>query len=192
MPRTAVVVRDAVAGDTDALLHIWSDFTSGGQEQDRGMSSAEQVERSLIRLQTEPCERLVVAVVDDAPVGVAHFRRAPISPLHDEDAVHVGYLHVLSGFRRRGVGKSLLHAAAEWAEAKDSKHVVASVAANAREANRFLARLGLGQVAVVRATTVAGLRCKLAVDGDPRNIDPKLVAKNVVATRRLRRRTRLI
>ena len=114
-----------------------------------------------MRLETDPSERLLVAVIDGAPVGVAHLRRAPISPIHEEDAVHLGYLHVLSDFRRRGVGKALLETAADWADEKDSKHVVAYVAAAARDSNRFLARLGLGQVAVVRASTVASLRCEL-------------------------------
>ena len=117
--------------------------------------------------------------------GVAHVRRAPLSPLHDDDAVHVGYLHVLSGFRRRGIGKMLLEAAADWADEKDSKHIVASVAATARDSNRFLARLGLGQVAVVRASTVTSLRCKLS-----RAATPKTVMTNVIAARRLMRRSR--
>ena len=73
-----------------------------------------------MRLETEPAERLLVAVIDGEPVGVAHLRRAPISPIHEDDAVHVGYLHVLSDHRRRGAGKALLEAAADWADEKDS------------------------------------------------------------------------
>ena len=126
-----------------------------------------ETERAVIRLETDSSERLLVAVLDGAPVGVAHLRRAPISPIHEEDAVHVGYLHVLSGSPSPGVGKMLLEAAADWADEKDSKHIVASVAATARDSNRFLARLGLGQVAVVRASTVTSLRCKLGRHGGP-------------------------
>lgn len=184
MSRAAVVVRDAEPKDADALRAIWTDFTSESGGRTRQTSSKEQVQRAVHRLQTDPCERLVVALVNDVPVGVAHLRRAPISPIHDEDAIHVGYLHVLSRHRRRGVGKSLLETAAEWGEEKDTKHIVASVAANARDSNRFLARLGLTQVAVVRATTVASLRAKL---GTPITLKP--VATNVVAARRLMRRT---
>jgi GNAT superfamily N-acetyltransferase len=131
---------------------------------------------------------LLVATIDGSAVGVAHLRRAPVSPLHDDDAVHVGYLHVLSGYRRRGIGRQLLEAAADWADAKDAKHVVASVAATAREANRFLARLGLGQVAVVRASSVGALRAKLGHVGSVAT--PARVSSNVVAARRLMRRSR--
>lgn len=185
MTRAAVVVRDAVPEDADALRAIWSDFTSDAGRRTPEMTPKEHVRRAVRRLQTDPSERLVVALVDEVPVGVAHLRRAAISPIHDEDAVHVGYLHVLTGHRRRGVGKSLLGTAADWADEKDTKHIMASVAANARDSNRFLARLGLTQVAVVRATTVASLQAKLGTA-----LAAKPVATNVVAARRLMRRSR--
>ena len=128
-----------------------------------------------------PLQRLVVAVADGGPVGVAHLRRAPVSPIHGEDAVHVGYLHVLSAFRRRGLGKQLMETAADWAEETGSKHIVASVAANARDANRFLTRLGMSQLAVLRATTVCALRGKLRSPVGPTAVP------SVVAARRLMR-----
>jgi GNAT superfamily N-acetyltransferase len=185
MTRGSVLVRDAVPEDAQALLAIWTDFTAVSERIMLDEDSCAETERAVMRLDTDPSERLLVAVVDDEPVGVVHLRRAPISPIHEEDAVHVGYLHVLSEFRRRGVGKQLLEAAADWAEEKDSKHIVASVAATARDSNRFLARLGLGQVAVVRASTVASLRSKLLGTAAPRT-----VMENVIAARRLMRRSR--
>jgi GNAT superfamily N-acetyltransferase len=188
MSRAQAVVRDAVPADALALQSIWLDFTAKEWPTDHRQSReametdmVEQIERSVLRFATDPSERLLVALVDDQAVGVAHLRRAPLSPVHPDDAVHVGYLHVLSNFRRRGIGKQLLEAAADWADEKDSEHIVASVAARNRDANRFLARLGLGQVAVVRASTVASLRGKLASPGQS-------VASHVVAARRLTRR----
>ena len=61
-----------------------------------------------------------------------------------------------------------METAADWAEELGSPHIVASVAANARESNRFLARLGMSQVAVVRATTVTALKGKLRHAGRTR------------------------
>jgi GNAT superfamily N-acetyltransferase len=183
MNRAQLFVRDARPEDASDLQRIWLDFAvevKGHRQQ----TSIDSIERSVIRLETEPSERLIVAVADHEAVGVAHLRRAPVSPIHDDDAVHVSYLHVLSGHRRRGAGKLLLEAAADWADAKDSGHVVASVAANAREANRFLARLGLAQVAVVRAVSVSTLRCKLGTAGKR--------STNLIATRRLMRRSRQV
>jgi GNAT superfamily N-acetyltransferase len=187
MPRAAALVRDAVPDDAEALLGIWSDFTAGDELGRSETPSVDDVRAAVARLAADPFERLVVTTVDDVPVGVAHLRRAPISPIHDEDAVHVGYLHVLSGHRRRGLGKQLLEAAADWADAKDTTNIVATVAANARDANRFLARLGLAQVAVVRATSVVALRGKLDAAGA---LLAKPATTNVVAARRLMRRRR--
>lgn len=161
MPRSHPTVRDAVPDDAEALLTIWTDFTSDPPRQPRPVTDADEIRRSVERITGDPDQRLVVAVAAPGPVGVAHLRRAPVSPLHAEDAVHVGYLHVLSRFRRRGLGRQLMEAAADWAEELGSPHIVASVAATARESNRFLATLGMSQVAVVRATTVAALRGKL-------------------------------
>jgi GNAT superfamily N-acetyltransferase len=186
MTRGAVIVRDAVPEDADALCAIWADFTSEAPGRVRESSSREEVQRAVRRLEAEPSERLVVGVLDDVPVGVAHLRRSSISPIHDEDAIHVSYLHVLSRHRRRGVGRSLLETAAEWADEKDSTHIMAAVPANARDSNRFLARLGMTQVAVVRAVSVAGLRTKI---GAPLAVAAP-VATNVVATRKLMRRSR--
>jgi GNAT superfamily N-acetyltransferase len=183
MTRAQADVRDAVPGDALALQSIWLDFaeTRPPDRQSRETSMVEQIERSVLRFETDPSERLLVALIDDIAVGVAHLRRAPLSPMHPDDAVHVGYLHVLSNYRRRGVGRQLLEAAADWADEKDSQHIVASVAARSRDANRFLARLGMGQVAVVRASTVVSLRGKLASGG-------KTAASHIVAARRLTRR----
>jgi GNAT superfamily N-acetyltransferase len=183
MSRVQAVVRDAMVGDALALQSIWLDFASPTDRQSRETSMVEQIERSILRFETDPSERLLVALVDGHAVGVAHLRRAPLSPIHTDDAVHVGYLHVLSNYRRRGIGRQLLEAAADWADEKDSQHIVASVGARNRDANRYLARLGMGQVAVLRASTVVSLRGKLGNSA-------KTLASHVVATRRLSRRAR--
>jgi GNAT superfamily N-acetyltransferase len=190
MLRGGVSVRDAIPHDADALVSIWSDFVAGDHKASRDTPDAQDVATSIARLETDASERLIVAVIEDEVVGVAHLRRAPVSPLHLQDAVQLGFMHVLNGYRRRGVGRSLLEAAADWADEKDSQHIVAAVAASSRDANRFLARLGLAQVALVRATTVAGLRSKL----DPASAKSTAHAvTNVVAARRMmRRRSRTV
>lgn len=161
MPRAHAAVRDAVPEDAEALLSIWSDFARPAGRQGREVAEPDTVRRAVAKITDDPSQRLVVAVSADGPVGVAHLRRAPLSPIHDEDAVHIGYLHVLSSARRRGLGHLLMETAAEWADDIGTKHIVASVGATARESNRFLARLGMSQVAVVRATTVTALRSRL-------------------------------
>ena len=97
-------------------------------------------------------------------VGAVHLVRATLSPVHCESAVHVTHLHVLESHRRHGVGRTLMEAVVSWAEEKDTVHVIAAASSGSRDANRFMARLGLGQIAVLRGATVAALRAKLPVE----------------------------
>lgn len=181
MARAQTYVRDAVPDDAEALLTIWTDFTTDPPRRPRLPTGVDEVRSAVRGIVLDPCQRLVVAVAQGEPVGVAHLRLAPVSPIHGEDAVHVGYLHVLSRFRRQGLGKQLMETAADWAEEQGTHHVVASVAATARDSNRFLARLGMAQVAVVRATSVSALRGKL------RPMVRQPVPTSVITARRLTR-----
>lgn len=112
----------------------------------------------------DPDQRLIVAEVDGQVAGVAHLVRAPLSPLSPGTAVHVLHLHVREDLRRHGVGRALMECTLSWAEEKESGHVIAAASVNDRDANRFMARLGLSQVAVMRAATVSALRAKMPVE----------------------------
>ena len=165
MSRNPVHVRDATPEDVDALLEIWTDFSSRPHSERLPVAlPAVDAVAAVARTAADPDERLIVGVVDDEVIGAAHLRRAPMSPIHSESAVHVTHLHVLEKFRRRGVGHALVEAAVTWAEEKDSGHVMAAASANSRDANRFMARLGLVQFAIARAATVGDLRAKLPVE----------------------------
>lgn len=181
MARTCPIVRDATAADAQALLSIWQDFTTQPPRRPRSEVDEPSIGLAVDKITSDPDQRLLLALVDDEPVGVAHVRVAPLSPIHLDSVVHVGYLHVLSGFRRRGLGRLLLDTAAEWAEEVGSPHIVALVAANARDSNRFLTRLGMSQMAVVRTSTVAALRARL------RSADRDVAPSRLVSARRLRR-----
>ncbi len=163
MSRNPVHVRDAVPEDAEALLEVWGDFRRTGG--DRSQAAAEsEAASALARIAAAPDERLLVGLVDDTLVGAAHLTRAGISPIHSEAAIHVSHLHVLGGYRRRGVGKALMEAAVSWAEEKDTHHLIAAASVHSRDANRFMARLGLTQIAVVRGATIPALRAKMPVE----------------------------
>lgn len=163
MSRYPVQVRDAVPEDAAALIEIWADFRRTGS--DRNNPSAEvEAANALARIVADPDERLLVAAVEEKVVGAAHLVRAGISPIHTETAIHVTHLHVLAGYRRHGIGKALLEAAVSWAEEKDTAHLIAAASVSSRDANRFMARLGLSPLATVRGTSVPALRAKLPVD----------------------------
>ena len=164
MTRSTVHVRPAAPDDVGALLALWGEFTRRSLEP-RAVEAAEADALSaVLRIASEPDERLLVAVVDDTVVGASHLVRSTISPIHCETAIYITHLHVADGFRRRGVGRALMESAVTWAEEKDTGHVLAAASANSRDANRFMARLGLAQIAVVRGSATGALRNKLPVE----------------------------
>ena len=167
MFRSPVHVRDATPDDAAALVRIWSGFGDRPAERtavDTEGPALREATSSVARIAADPDERLLVALNDDQVVGATHHARGPRSPLHVETAVYVMHLHVLEDHRRHGVGRALLEATVTWAEEKDTSHVVVAAAVASRDANRFMARLGLAQIAVVRGATVPALRAKLPLE----------------------------
>ncbi len=158
MSRSLIVVRDAEPADAPSLLRVWSDLLRRTTPDRSPRPPLTEVRANLARIAAEPEQRLVVALLDDEVVGAAYLSRMPLSPVHSDDAVQISYLHVSEHARRHGAGKALVEAAVEWAEEKGAATVMAAATATDRDANRYLARLGFGSIAVIRAATVASLR----------------------------------
>lgn len=163
MSRVPVQVREAVPEDAAALIEVWGDFRRATSDRAGGPAEVEAA-NAVARIAADPDQRLLVGMVEDRVVGAAHLIRAGLSPIHTETAIHITHLHVLGGHRRRGVGKALIESAVSWAEEKDTSHLFAAASVHSRDANRFMARLGLSQLAVVRGATVPALRAKLPVE----------------------------
>lgn len=163
MSRSPVQVRDAVPEDADALVRIWSDFRRSA-ERATGRPPEVEAANAVARIAADPDERLLVGVIDDEVVGATHLLRTRISPIHSETAIHMTHLHVLGQHRRHGVGKALIGAAVTWAEEKDTTHLLTAASVHSRDANRFMARLGLTQVATVRGASIGSVRSRLPVE----------------------------
>lgn len=160
MARCPVTVRDAEPEDVHAVRELLAAVTIRGQEEPR----LEDELTAIANVAADPDQRLVVAVVDEDVVGIAHLVRATLSPLQTETAVHVLHLNVRQDQRRHGFGHALLEASVTWAEEKGSSHVIVAATASSRDTNRFMARLGLGQAALMRVASVASLRSRLPVE----------------------------
>lgn len=160
MARCPVMVRDAEPEDVHALRELLATVTIRGHEEPR----LEDELTAIANVALDPEQRLVVAVTDGDVVGVAHLKRATLSPLQTETAVYVLHLNVREDQRRHGIGHALLEATVSWAEEKDSGHVIVAATASSRDTNRFMARLGLGQAALMRVATVPSLRSRLPVE----------------------------
>jgi GNAT superfamily N-acetyltransferase len=162
MVRNPVQVRNASPDDAEALVEIWGTGRHTGQE--GAPPVLHEAVAAVARIAADPDQRLLVALLDDRVAGAAHLSRGSLTPIHEDAAVFVNHLQVLDRCRRHGVGRALMEAAVTWAEEKGTPHVVAAAAVSSRDSNRFMARLGLGQIAVVRGASVASLRAKLPVE----------------------------
>jgi len=190
--RCPVIVREATLDDVPALLEIWSDMARRSHCDRRSEHGDSDGVAAVARIAADPEQRLLVAILDGQVAGAAHLMRAPISPLTSDVAVYVSNLQVLDGFRRRGAGRALVDAALRWAEEKDTTHVLAAASAFSRDANRFMARLGLSQLAVVRGATVTALRAKLPVEPPAAarlGVRDTYSVRHVLAKRRSQRRS---
>lgn len=161
MFRGSVHVRDASPDDVAALVEVWSPGRPGGEGASYDLQEASA---SVARIAADPDQRLLVAFVDDRTAGAVHLTRGPLGPLQADSAIYVAHLQVVESCRRHGVGRALLGATVSWAEEKSTAHVLVAATVTSREANRFLARLGFGQIAMIRGASVAVLRTKLPVD----------------------------
>ena len=181
MTRAQVTVREAEHGDVPALSRLWDT-----PDEERVASS---IERHADQVDT----RVVVADVDGQVAGCAYLRIAFVFPLDSDPAVHVSHLQVDPDVPSADVGAALLESALGWAEERGVSTLLAGSAATDRESNRFLARLGLSQVGVLRASTVPALRSRLLRE---ETIAPRGLARGtrrtgqVVAMRRSQRRLR--
>jgi GNAT superfamily N-acetyltransferase len=187
-----VVVRDAGESDAPELCALWTGALHRPPV-DEGPSREALAVEALARTAGDRLARVVVAEVDGALVGAVQLRIGQLSPVHGERVLQVSHLQVAKHAERLGIGRSLLEAAVTWAEQEGIASLVVAAAANDRDANRFLARLGLAPVAVLRGASVAALRGRLPGDPSAAVRGGTRVSRtvgHVVAIRRSQRRSR--
>jgi GNAT superfamily N-acetyltransferase len=183
--RCPVAVRLAAPENLPALLALWGELRDLGGRGTRATPTAvsASAEARVAAAVADPDRRVVLATLQDTPVGMAVFVPAPIGPLSDVRVVQVDYLVVTAGHRQRGVGRALLAAAAAYADEVGADQVMVSVHPGLRDANRFLARLGFTPLVVRRVAPVAALRRRLGtVEQHP------TVLRDLVRRRRQRNR----
>jgi GNAT superfamily N-acetyltransferase len=163
--RNPVHIRAASPDDAAALVEVWGTGRAAGHDSHEGFAPVlHEAAAAVARIAADPDQRLLVAFMEEQVAGAVHLARAPLTPIHGDSAVYVSHLQVLDRCRRHGVGRALVEAAVSWAEEKNTAHLLAATAVSSRDANRFMARLGMGQIAMIRGATVTALRAKLPVD----------------------------
>jgi ribosomal protein S18 acetylase RimI-like enzyme len=157
MSRTPVSLRQATLEDTVFLTDLWRDALRRADPQEQ----ATDLELIIKSCEDSPERRLVIAQYDAEPAGAVLLTVSTLSPLNLEPTVHMIAPFVAPGFRRRGIGHTLMDAAVTYAEELGIGHVLTAAAYSARSSNRFMARLALGPQAVLRVAATREVRTKL-------------------------------
>ncbi len=170
MARANVRVRPATVDDVDGLVALLAtvDLSRGtfsglplGVDQDTlGLRLTE-----IIRDDCPDARALTVAADESTGVilGLLVTRADQVGAVTLTPVLHITHLLVSPKCRRRGVGRALLACAVHLADHGDYSHVVASVATNSREANRYLARLGFAPLVTHRISTTHALHKALGI-----------------------------
>lgn len=164
MPRPQVVVRpvdQAQDAHHQALVELWIDarVEAGGSSEAAMRVASVGGLASVLR---RPDVTAFLAHVDDAPVGYVVLSDTVAGPLTDAPCTAIDQLFVSAAWRRHGVARQLLAAAASHADRVGADAIVSHVPSQGRDANRFFARLGFTPTVVRRVTTPAALHRKLA------------------------------
>jgi GNAT superfamily N-acetyltransferase len=192
LSRVPVQVRDAVVGDAAALVSLWGEMLTSPRSEAVAQPVA-TTSRAIARAAADPFARVVVVETEGEVAGCVYLRIASLSPLAEQPVMQLSHLQVDTRRTRQGIGRALVEAAVAWAEESSVEGIVAAPVANDREANRFLARLGLSSVAVLRGASVAAVRSKLPAAPPVAARQPGRTGRSVghvVAARRSQRRRR--
>lgn len=183
MSRTSVATRAARREDAPALAELWCDLM---RRADRSEQIAD-LELVIKDAAASPEKRLVVAELDGQLAGAVYLRLGTVSPINLEPCVQSIHPRVFDHVRRHGAGRALVEAATSFAEENGVLHLATAVPSQSRDANRFMARIGLAPVATYRVAPTSLVRSRITPQrpaGAGRNL-PK-----VLAARRSQRRAR--
>ena len=166
MSRGNLRVRPAVTSDINDLISL---AVENGVTEHIGRRLRKGDPNSLadrFRSVLSDLDRLVLVAVDEVSqqlVGFAVLLEEHVGVLAPTPTLYISHLLVAPSFRRRGAGRALLTGAVRHAEDREITHVVVGVQAGARDANRYLARLGFAPLVVRRIASVAALRRSLGI-----------------------------
>jgi ribosomal protein S18 acetylase RimI-like enzyme len=167
--RGNVRVRQAVPSDITELINLTEDNGLVEHAVPRARRARKATTAALADRYSQvlcDADRLVLVAVDEEKsrlVGYAVLLEEQVGVLTPTATIYISHLLVAPNYRRRGAGRALLTGAVRHAEDRDIDHVVVGVQAAARDANRYLARLGFAPLVVRRVASVPALRRSLGI-----------------------------
>lgn len=183
MTRSLVTLRSAEADDAPLLAELWTEILRRADHHDQ----LAEITLIIKGVDATAEERIVVADYDGRLAGAVYLRVTTISPLNLDPVVQVLSPHVFPHCRRHGVGRALMDSAVTFAEEIGVGHVMTAAASSSRDANRFMARLGLGPNATMRLAPTHLVRAKLTAQRPELATSGRQLTRVLAARRSMRR-----
>ncbi len=183
MSRYSLTSRHATRDDAVALAELWSDVVRRADRAEQ-VADMELVVKGAV---ASPEQRVAVVEYDGQLAGAVYLRITTLTPLNLEPCVQAIQPRVFDQYRRHGVGRALMEAATAFAEENGVLHVVTAIPHASREANRFMARLGLAPAAMYRVAPTTLLRSRVSPQRTPQLAGDAGRSKVLAARRSLRR-----
>jgi len=184
MSRSLVSLRCAELADAPVLAELWAGALRRADHRDH----IADLELVIKKAAASPEQRLVVADQDGAVAGAVLLRVTTLTPINLEQVVQAISPHVFPHYRRHGIGRLLMESAVSFAEELGVAHVGTAAASGSRDANRFMARLGLGPHAMLRLAPTLAVRAKLTAQRPAQAATSGRQLTRVLAARRSMRR----
>ncbi|WP_232675869.1 GNAT family N-acetyltransferase [Nocardioides sp. R-C-SC26] len=150
-------LRAATLADAGFLAGLWADALRRADVHEQ-VADAESLVKAA---QNSPERRLLIAEYEGRRAGAVMLEVTTVSAINLEPAVHVHSPHVLPEFRRHGVGRLLMESGVAFAEEAGIATISIGVANGSRDANRFMARLALAPLAMLRTAPTVAVRARL-------------------------------
>lgn len=160
MARGGFSVARVEVTDHDRLAPLWINARAESGQSNEWAERA-VLEGRLRRALERDEVRVFVAEFASEPVGYVSVVHNPLSGLGEDGAVWIDHLYVTPAMRRRGAAQALLGAVSAFADVVGAAQVVSCVPTGARDANRWLARLGFGGHLTARSISSAALHRRL-------------------------------
>lgn len=157
MSRSLVSLRCAELADAPVLAELWCDALRRADHREH----IADLELVIKKAAASPEQRLIVADHDGVVAGAVLLRVTTLTPINLEQVVQAISPHVFPHYRRHGIGRLLMESAVSFAEELGVAHVGTGASSGSRDANRFMARLGLGPHAMLRLAPTVAVRAKL-------------------------------
>lgn len=183
MTRAQVTLRPAGLDDAPFLADLWSEACRRGERHEQ----VADLEAVIKTAEESAEERLLVAEHDGVAAGAVLLRLSTVGPMNPEPCLQVLVPCVTAPMRRKGVGRALMQAAVTYADELGVGQLTTAVDSGSRDANRFMARLGLGPRATLRYAPVATVQSKVCGSHAGRAPAPRQLGQILAARRSMRR-----